>query len=52
MSAHEEGPTGDPVDAAGWRVALDAAPDDAVLAMRFGVWLDASPAHEREVQHA
>jgi TolB-like protein len=50
MSAHEEGPTGDPVDAAGWRVALDAAPDDAALATRFGVWLDASPAHEREVQ--
>ncbi len=50
MSAHEERAVGDPVDAAGWRVALDAAPDDVALAARFGVWLDASPAHERETE--
>jgi len=50
MSVHEERATGDPVDAAGWRVALDAAPDDAALAARFGAWLDASPAHERELE--
>jgi TolB-like protein len=50
MSAHEERADGDPVDAAGWRVALDAAPDDAALAERFGAWLDASPAHERAME--
>jgi TolB-like protein len=50
MSAHEEGAAGDPVEAAGWRVALDAAPDDAALAARFGAWLDASPAHERAME--
>jgi len=50
MSVHEEPATGDPVDAAGWRVALDAAPDDAALVARFGAWLDASPARERELE--
>ena len=50
MSAHDERAAGDPVDAAGWRVAVDAAPDDAALAMRFGAWLDASPAHERAME--
>ncbi len=50
MNAHEERAPGDPVDAAGWRVALDAAPDDAALAARFGAWLDASPAHERATE--
>lgn len=49
MSALEQR-SGDPVDAAGWRVALDAAPDDAALAARFGAWLDASPAHERAME--
>ncbi len=50
MSAHDEPATGDPVDAAGWRVALDAAPHDAALSARFGAWLDASPAHERAIE--
>ncbi len=50
MSPHEERATGDPVDAAGWRVALDATPDDAALTERFAAWLDASPAHEREME--
>ena len=50
MSAHDEPVTGDPVDAAGWRVALDAAPHDAALGARFGAWLDLSPAHERAME--
>ena len=50
MSAHGNPMTGDPVDAAGWRVALDAAPDDTALAARFGAWLDARPAHERAME--
>jgi TolB-like protein len=40
----------DPVDAAGWFVALDAAPRDAKLEARYAAWLAASPAHERAVQ--
>jgi TolB-like protein len=50
MSVHSQRATSDPVDAAGWRVTLDAAPDDAALAERFVAWLDASPAHEREME--
>ena len=50
MNVHDERADGDPVDAAGWRVALDAAPNDAALAARFRAWLDASPAHEREME--
>ncbi len=50
MSPHEEREAGDPGDAAAWTVALDAAPADAALAERFGAWLSASPAHEREME--
>ena len=50
MNARDELIGGDPVDAATWRVALDASPEDVALAARFGTWLDASPAHEREME--